>query len=305
LPIILFRLLGQNATYMTGPINTLQDSEEQSNLPLSQLTPDPASNTNTANLPRSTQDNPLIPNNNYRVFTSPNLTDAITLRPDHYVIVDGQRFILRGLPTNTIPQTIIPEVKQDSTTHLCAPDEESSSKKSVDAFHHCYIPPEPNESNAESVQRDEEIKERIRLTKLKRKHHKQHVQTITLDDLNPHGLYAHHDQPLSPQPITVIYDSGVSITMLPGAFTESWRNLRPSLMKLSGAFATKNQLQSNLWVGEFHAELTLDMSKRSEQYFPKRFHSPLSPPHTCSAIPSTSSQVTPSIQATFASHNYI
>ncbi len=37
---------------------------------------------------------------------------------------------------------------------------------------------------------------------------KQLVQTITLDDLNPHGLYPNPDIPLSPQDITVLYDSG-------------------------------------------------------------------------------------------------
>jgi hypothetical protein len=78
-------------------------------------------------------------------------------------------------------------------TLTCVSDEESSSENSVNAFHHCYISPEPSKSNAESVQRAEEINERIRLRKLKRKQYKQHVQTVTLDDLNPHGLYPHHD----------------------------------------------------------------------------------------------------------------
>jgi hypothetical protein len=64
-----------------------------------------------------------------------------------------------------------------------------------------------------------------------------HVQTLTLDDLNPHGIYPNPNKPLPPQEITVLYDSGTSITMLPRGFTDSWRNLRPSLMSLSGAFA--------------------------------------------------------------------
>jgi hypothetical protein len=65
---------------------------------------------------------------------------------------------------------------------------------------------------------------------------KQLVQTITLDELNPHGLYPNPDKPLTPQDITVLYDSGASITMLPGAFKDSWQNLRTSMMSLSGAF---------------------------------------------------------------------
>jgi hypothetical protein len=97
----------------------------------------------------------------------------------------------------------------------------------------------------------------------------QNVQTTTLDDLNPHGLYPHHDTPLPTQLITVIYDSGASITMLPGAFADSWRKLRPSLMQLSGAFATENQLQHNLSVGEFHAELTLDDGEKIRAIFPE------------------------------------
>jgi hypothetical protein len=72
----------------------------------------------------------------------------------------------------------------------------------------------------------------------KEKEIKQLMQTITLDDLNPHGLYRNPDKPLSPQDITVLYDSGASITMLPGTFKDSWQNLRPiSLTSLSGTFA--------------------------------------------------------------------
>jgi hypothetical protein len=63
--------------------------------------------------------------------------------------------------------------------------------------------------------------------------------------------------------------------MLPGAFTDSWRNLRPSLMKLSGAFATENQLQSNLWVGEFRAELTLDNREKIRAIFPEAVFLPV------------------------------
>ncbi len=356
------RILRQNVTYATGTLPT-------SASPLTQLNPTTVTNSNTETTIPTSSEQTLFPNN-YRVFTSPSLTDAITLRPGQHVVVNGQRFILRGIPTfNTLPNTV-PETQQNSNPHLCVPDEEVSSENSVDEFHHCYIRPEPNESNAESAQRDEEINERIRLRKIKRKHNKQNslpdkprspptqrqrvcetqhttnvvtipphttsltvdeggglsntrseqmcetsmtvpalciaesslqpskegvdpsssispdgnlsqshdnkvriiqqnVQTITLDDLNPHGLYPHHDNPIPAQPITIIYDSGASITMLPGAFTDSWRNLRPSLMKLSGAFATETQLQTNLWVGEFHAELTLNDGERIRAIFPE------------------------------------
>jgi hypothetical protein len=45
--------------------------------------------------------------------------------------------------------------------------------------------------------------------------------------------------------------------MLPGGFTDSWRNLRPSLMSLSDAFA-EEETQTNIQIGEFHAQMTLD-----------------------------------------------
>jgi hypothetical protein len=96
---------------------------------------------------------------------------------------------------------------------------------------------------------------------------KQLVQTITLDDLNPHGLDPNPDKLLSPQDITVLYDSGASITMLPGAFKNSWRNLRPSLMSLSGAFADAGI--QKICVGEFHAQMTLDTEETIRVVIPE------------------------------------
>jgi hypothetical protein len=40
-------------------------------------------------------------------------------------------------------------------------------------------------------------------------------------------------------------------------------------MKLSGAFAAEDQLQTNIWVGEFHAELTLDDGEKIRVIFPE------------------------------------
>ncbi len=57
--------------------------------------------------------------------------------------------------------------------------------------------------------------------------------------------------------------------MLPGAFADSGRNLRPSLMQLSGAFVTENQLQTNLSVGELRAELTQDDGEKIRAIFPE------------------------------------
>ena len=281
-----------------------------------------------------------------------NLTEPITLREGQRVIVNGQHFTLRGTtkdsPSHQHTTTNTNDLTQDS------PAEGHTSEESVDTYFQCYIPPEINESNAESVEREMEIQRRI--AKRQRRHlpdrsnsrssqrkddtqqstniesvppyvtsptvnegkdigntsnspaHKtsmtvamkhgneegsprsgkdgvnislgqarhielsdwskkrchdcetqqmqQLVQTITLDDLNPHGLYPNPDTPLSPQDITVLYDSGASITMLPGTFKDSWRNLRPSMMSLSGAF-TDTSIQS-MNVGKFHAQMTLD-----------------------------------------------
>ena len=96
---------------------------------------------------------------------------------------------------------------------------------------------------------------------------KQLVQTITLDDLNPHGLYPNPDTPLSPQEINVLYDSEASITMLPGAFTESWHNLRPSMISLSGTFDDTSI--NNIQVGEFHAQMTLDTGETVRVVIPE------------------------------------
>jgi hypothetical protein len=161
------RILRQNVTYVTGTLS-------KHDPPLPQTSQALVPNTNTENTTQTASKETLLQNNNYRVFTSSSLTDAITLRAgQHNVVVNGQHFILRGIPTlNTLLSTV-PEAQQDSASHLCVPDKEVSSENSVDEFHHCYIRPEPNESNAESAQRDEEINERIRLRKIKRKHNKQ------------------------------------------------------------------------------------------------------------------------------------
>jgi hypothetical protein len=87
------RIRRQNVTYVTG---TLSKHEP----PLPKLTQAPVPNTNTENTTQTASEEVLIPNNNYRVFTPPSLTDAITLRPGQHVVVNGQRFILRGIPTN-------------------------------------------------------------------------------------------------------------------------------------------------------------------------------------------------------------
>jgi len=311
---------------------------------------------------------------------NPTLNDAITLNPGQRVIIDGRQWRLRERPT--IIPTIPPNPEQTKTkdqqtqtspinlylnlSPVSPAESGQSSDGSVATYYKCYIPPDINESNAESVQREREIQRRVNKRKRDKllpersshdpvqrsglrdtwlsiniepipphltsltveedkdigntpnneapwtsptvpatpnvdggsprsdkaievdltrpmnqeqdlnlqdcpnnngKEMKQLVQTITLDDLNPHGLYPNPDQPLSPQDITVLYDSGASITMLPGAFKESWRNLRPSLMSLSGAYADAGI--QNVCVGEFHAQMTLDTGETIRVVIPE------------------------------------
>jgi hypothetical protein len=86
---------------------------------------------------------------------------------------------------------------------------------------------------------------------------KQGVQTLTIDDINPHDLYPHQDKPLKSGPIDLLYDTGASITMLPLDYAPAWRNLRPCLHQLTGCFG-KEGTQSDLQIGEFHGLLKLD-----------------------------------------------
>jgi hypothetical protein len=77
----------------------------------------------------------------------------------------------------------------------------STSDSSLTIHQRAYIRPEYGESNAESAARQEEIDSRIRQRQAKRKRHrrhqrKQHVQELTLEDINPHGLYANPIKPL-------------------------------------------------------------------------------------------------------------
>ncbi len=81
--------------------------------------------------------------------------------------------------------------------------------------------------------------------------------------------------------------------MLPGGFTDSWRNIRPSLMLLSGFFAEEDT-QTNINVGKFHAQMTLDtgeiirviiyprsrMSRQQFQHIPLVWHT-IPPRRTC------------------------
>jgi hypothetical protein len=61
------------------------------------------------------------------------------------------------------------------------------------------------------------------------------VQDIILN--STHSLYSNPDQPLPPQVIDVLYDTGAAISMLPEEYTYAWTNLRECLHTLTGCFA--------------------------------------------------------------------
>ena len=142
----------------------------------------------------------------------------------------------------------------------------SHSDSSLTIQQRSYIRPEYGESNAESAARQEEIDSRIRQRQAKRKRHrrnqrKQHVQELTLEDINPHGLYANPIKPLAPSKVDIIFDTGASVSQLPAEYSSSWRNLRSTCLQLSGAFAN-DTVHSDLQIGEFHAELELDRRRK-------------------------------------------
>jgi hypothetical protein len=111
------------------------------------------------------------------------LTEPITLRAGQRVIVNGQHFTLRGIPTITPTESSFltqettrptpPEQHNQNTQTKPqgltqdSPDDEYASEESVTTYFKCYIPPEIDESNAESVAREEEIQRRIRTRKHK------------------------------------------------------------------------------------------------------------------------------------------
>jgi hypothetical protein len=239
------------------------------------------------------------------------LTEPIALRPGQHFIVDGQHFTLRV--TLQESSTFLTEITtpkpgthnqhtQTNSEHITlgSPDNGYASEESVDTYFKCYIPPEIDESNVESVEWEKEIQRRItqrqrqnvpnrsrdhpsqqndrtqlstnidsvppyvtsptvnagqdigntsntpahktsltvamhgdeegsprsgkegiklsieqarnldlsdcgktRCHECNNQQMKQLVQTITLDELNPHGLYPNPDTPLSPQDITI------------------------------------------------------------------------------------------------------
>jgi hypothetical protein len=126
----------------------------------------------------------------HATLTNPTLNDPITLNPGQRVIIDGRQWILRDRPTITETIPTNPETttkdQHTQTSWFYSTDQQmqtspinlslnlspispaefgQSSDESVATYYKCYIPPELNESNAESVDREKEIQRRIKKQK--------------------------------------------------------------------------------------------------------------------------------------------
>ena len=102
------------------------------------------------------RDKPCPAPERVRPYGHPRLQDAITLHPGQHIIVDGQRWVLRGQPTiSHQPQE--PNKLDPQLPIATLPESRSIEDDLLDTYFKCYIPPEINESNAESVEREKEI----------------------------------------------------------------------------------------------------------------------------------------------------
>ena len=91
------------------------------------------------------------------------------------------------------------------------------------------------------------------------------VQDIPLD--TDYYLYQTQDKPIYNNHISLIYDTGAAISMLPADYAHAWTNLRECLHTLTGCFSGRSE--SNLMIGEFHGILTLDSQETIRVIIPE------------------------------------
>jgi hypothetical protein len=98
----------------------------------------------------------------------------------------------------------------------------SDSDSSLRIHQDSYIRPEYGESNAESAERQREINTGINARmhqrtrrRDQRQQRKQCVQELTLDDINPFGLYPNPIKHLFTVTVDIIFDTGACVTQLP------------------------------------------------------------------------------------------
>ena len=136
-------------------------------------------------------------------------------------------------------------------------DTSTDSDTSPNTFYKAYIKPECDEPNAESASRSRLIQQRIRLLK---RHKKTYSNNVSNFEFQLDFPETHQNHPrIPPTHIEVLFDTGASITMLPGQFTFAWTNVRPSLNTIRGCFKGNDTHDSQ--IGEFHALLTLSSTE--------------------------------------------
>ncbi len=134
--------------------------------------------------------------------------------------------------------------------------------------------PEMGESNAESADRmrliDEEI---LRIKDLRNKRKRvliNNVQEVQLT--SDYYLYENQDQPITDQPIPVIFDTGAALTMISSHPTYAWTNLRECMFNISGCF--KGLSFPDLQMGEYHGVMTLDSGETVHVTIPEAIQLP-------------------------------
>jgi hypothetical protein len=137
--------------------------------------------------------------------------------------------------------------RQEAEMRINIKLDSSTSESSLAIHQRSYIRPECGESSAESAERHREIDTRVNENmrhRLQRRaktnsnnlQRRQYVQELTLDDINPHGLYANPVKPLSNVSVDIIFDTGACVNQLPAEYTQPWCNLRSTCLTLTGAF---------------------------------------------------------------------
>jgi hypothetical protein len=137
-------------------------------------------------------------------------------------------------------------------------DTSNESDTSPNTFYKAYTKPECDESNAESASRSRLIQQRI--IRLLKRHKKTYSNNVSNFELQLDFPETHQNHPRTPPThIDVLFDTGASITMLPGQFTFAWTNVRPSFNTIRGCFKGNDTHDSQ--IGEFHALLTLSSTE--------------------------------------------
>ena len=165
------------------------------------------------------------------------------------------------------------------------PSPESDSDQSTDLYFRAYANhrPEMGESNAESVLREEQIKQDIQRMRKEGKSRKvkknkrqptitlhNHVQEISLT--SDYQLYPNQDQCLTTQALPFIYDTGAAISMISSDPLWAWTNLRECMYNIGGCF--NGPTFKDLQMGEYHGVLTLDTGEAVRVIVPEAVQLP-------------------------------